>query len=128
MPAVPGPRELAYLAAGTLAGGFGRFAVASFIHRAFGAGLPYGTFAANMLGCLAAGALEGWGASRGRLSPEARLALITGFCGAFTTFSALIMETSSLWRSGAPGRAVLNVALSLAGGLLLFRLGASAAR
>ncbi|HEU4828425.1 MAG TPA: fluoride efflux transporter CrcB [Gemmatimonadales bacterium] len=91
------------------------------LHHALGERLPLATLAINVLGCLAAGALAGWAESRsllpGGLSPTARLFLITGFCGGFTTFSAFGLETMHLVRRQAPALAGLNVALSLIGGL-----------
>ncbi len=74
----------------------------------------------NLLGCLLAGAVDGLS---GRLSPEARAALLAGFCGAFTTFSALMLDASSLLRAGDAGRAFLYVTGSAAAGLACVRLG-----
>ena len=55
-----------------------------------------------------------------------RLALVVGFAGAYTTFSALMLETSVLYRDGAAGRAALNLIGSAALGLLAVSLGALA--
>jgi fluoride ion exporter CrcB/FEX len=48
--------------------------------------------------------------------------LMTGFCGAYTTFSSLILEFDSLLRA-APLRAGAYLILSVAAGLALFRAG-----
>jgi CrcB protein len=91
------------------------------LHHALGARFPAATLVVNVLGCLAAGVLAGWAESRsavpGGLGMTARLFLITGFCGGFTTFSAFGLETMHLVRRHSPGLASLNVALSVAGGL-----------
>lgn len=91
------------------------------LHHALGARFPLATLLVNVLGCLAAGVLAGWAESRsllpGGLGPTARLFLLTGFCGGFTTFSAFGLETMHLLRRHAPALAGLNVALSVLGGL-----------
>lgn len=62
---------------------------------------PFGTFAVNLLGCLAAGLLAGWaGRHPGWLSDELRLLLFVGVLGGFTTFSAFGLEAAQLLRRG----------------------------
>lgn len=111
------------LAAGSLAGGLARYFMAGGVYRALGTAFPYGTFLVNMSGCFLIGLFDCLAAERFALSPAARLLLMTGFCGAFTTFSTLILETSNLMRGGDFLRALINVAGSLLGGLILLRLG-----
>lgn len=115
--------KIIYLAVGTLIGGICRYAMASGLHARFGFGFPYGTLAVNMLGCLIIGALGALAEGPFRLSPEARLLLITGFCGAFTTFSSFMLETSSLMKNGENVLALLYVIASGVGGFLIFKLG-----
>jgi CrcB protein len=57
------------------------------------------------------------------LGPSERMLLMTGFCGAYTTFSTLILETSNLINDGEMMRASLNFFGSGLLGLLLFRAG-----
>ena len=57
------------------------------------------------------------------LGPTAKLLLMAGFCGAFTTFSAFMLENSNFIRQGETFKAFLNIALSLTVGFALFRLG-----
>jgi len=55
---------------------------------------PWGTFAANVLGGLAMGALVGWLAFRGGAQQETiRLFAAVGVLGGFTTFSSYSLET-----------------------------------
>jgi len=57
------------------------------------------------------------------LGPQAKLLLMVGFCGAFTTFSTFILETDYLLKDGETLRALLNILLSVAIGFLVFRAG-----
>ncbi|OGS39164.1 MAG: hypothetical protein A2506_11815 [Elusimicrobia bacterium RIFOXYD12_FULL_66_9] len=118
----------ASLAAGSLAGGFARYLTAVAVYRALGSAFPYGTFLVNMLGCFFIGLFDFLAVERYMLGPTARLLLMTGFCGAFTTFSTLILDTSYLMKSGDFLRALINVLASVILGLLLFRLGSLAGR
>lgn len=118
----------ASLLVGTLAGGVARYLLAGTVYRVLGAGFPYGTLAVNLSGCLLIGILDAMAEDRFLLGPQARLLLMAGFCGAFTTFSTLILETDHLLRDGDWARAALNAGGSLLLGLLLFRLGLLAAR
>ena len=44
---------------------------------------------------------------------ELRLALMTGLCGGFTTFSAFSLDAADLWLRGDSGLAVAYVVASL---------------
>ena len=88
---------------------------------------PLGTFAVNLLGCLAAGLLAGWAERHpGWPSPELRLLMMVGILGGFTTFSAFGLETVQLLRRGdwlvAGGYVCGSVLLGLALVLLGWRL------
>ncbi len=54
---------------------------------------PWGTFAANVSGCLAIGVLAGWLFVR---HPRLRLLLGVGFLGGYTTFSAHLLDAHDL--------------------------------
>jgi CrcB protein len=77
---------------------------------------PWATLIVNVVGAF----LIGWFA-RVFAAPDAdhvlRLALTTGFCGGFTTFSTMSAETVTLLQQGRGGRAALYIALSLLLGL-----------
>lgn len=116
------------LAAGSLAGGFARYLLAVGVYRALGTAFPYGIFLVNMLGCFLIGVFDCLALERFLLGPTARLLLMTGFCGAFTTFSTLILDTSYLMKNGDFVRALINVVGSVVIGLILFRLGGMAGK
>ncbi len=61
---------------------------------------PWGTFAVNAVGSFAIGALLSLAFERALVPPNARLFLVTGVLGGFTTFSALSYETLQLLRDG----------------------------
>jgi len=87
------------------------------LHHVGTAAFPYGTFAVNVAGCLAAGLLAGLGERFAFLTADVRLFLFTGFLGGFTTFSAFGVETIALIERGAWGMAAGYVSLSVACGL-----------
>ncbi len=115
----------AALTAGFIAGGFARYFVALAVYGATGAGFPYGTLVVNVTGCFLIGVFDGLATGRGVLGPTGRLLLMTGFCGAYTTFSTLILETAGLLRDGELWRAGANFFGSGVLGLLVFWLGAA---
>jgi CrcB protein len=78
--------------------------------------LPWGTIAINIVGSFVIGAFGTFTLATGRYPvPEAvRLFVMVGICGGFTTFSSFSLQTFDLLRAGAPGRAAVNVAVSVA--------------
>lgn len=113
-----------------LAGGLGsgaRYVAGQWASAALGASFPYGTLIVNLSGCFALGAVVQL-ASAGSWSPEFRTAVAVGFLGGFTTYSSFNQETLGLLLSGAVGAAVVNIALTLIGGLAAASLGMLAAR
>jgi len=111
------------LACGSLAGGFARYFMAGAVYRVAGAGFPHGTLAVNLLGCFLIGFFDALAEDKLFLGPEGRMLMMIGFCGAFTTFSTLILETAGLTRTGQYWTALANIGASVLFGLLVFRLG-----
>jgi CrcB protein len=113
-----------------IAGGLGsgtRYLVGRWALTALGAAFPYGTIIVNIAGCFALGVVAQL-ASAGIISPEVRIAVAVGFLGGFTTYSSFNMDTIALMSSGASGAAVVNVAITLVGGLAAGALGVAAGR
>ncbi len=108
---------------GGVAGTAARYALSGAVARVAGAQFPYGTLIVNVIGCGVAGLLAALSEQKLLISPQARLIRIVGFCAAFTTFSAFMLETSTLLRGGQAVGAVLNVAISLIGGFVAFQIG-----
>jgi CrcB protein len=85
--------------------------------------LPLGTLAANLLGGWLIGLLVALFQAHPGLDPAWRLALVTGFLGALTTFSTFSMETVGLLQQGRAAQAFALAALHLAGSLALTWVG-----
>ncbi len=83
---------------------------------------PWGTFAVNILGSLFIGLLVGL-VSKGIVSPEIKLLLVTGFCGGFTTFSTFANESFSMMKAGDALQMALYLAASVVIGILAVWLG-----
>lgn len=71
---------------------------------------PIGTLAVNVIGCFMIGIFSQIGEEHGILTVEARLLMVTGFLGGFTTFSAFGNETINLLREGRALLAMGNIA------------------
>lgn len=108
-----------WVALGGALGASGRFWVNQLLSRH--GGMLASTLTVNVLGCLLLGCFLQWLLPRepGVWQDSTRWFFATGFCGAFTTMSALSLETRQLFESGqagfAVGYALLSVALSVAG-------------
>ena len=116
-------KKILAIAIGSLTGGFARYYLAGAIYRVFGTSFPYGTFAVNLTGCFLIGLLSCLADRKFLIGPEMKLLLMIGFCGAFTTFSTFMLETSNLMKDGELLKVFLNILLSVVGGFLVFRLG-----
>lgn len=100
-----------------IAGGLGamaRYAVTSLLAQTAGRGFPWGTFSVNVVGSGLMGFLGVWLLSRWELPMEYRVAVLTGFLGAFTTMSAFSVDTLALMQR----QAWLLVAMYVAGTIL----------
>lgn len=85
-----------------IGGGFGsalRFLIGKWLNSSE-TGIPYGTFAANILGSLLIGIILGLAARNDSLTQNQTLLLATGFCGGFTTFSTFAYENHVFLKSG----------------------------
>jgi len=111
--------------AGTLC----RFWVGGLFQRLAGEGFPFGNFAVNITGCLLFGLVYAVVESRSGLPGDMRLYVLTGFMGAYTTFSSYMFESVALMQHGQwiaaagniVGQTVLGVG-AIVGGLALGRL------
>ena len=98
-------------------GAVARYLMSAWVHDLAGHRMPWGTLAVNVLGCFLLGYLMHATLAKPDLSPHWRLALATGFLGAFTTFSTFSYETVREIENGALHAAGLHIALNLALGI-----------
>lgn len=110
-----------------LGGGTGA-AARYWLGRAIGAGhgFPWGTFAANVIGSLALGALAAWLARHGEGGQHLRLLLAVGLLGGFTTFSAFSLESALMIERGQAGLAALYIGGSVLAGIAALFIGLKA--
>jgi len=90
-------------------GALSRYGLAGLVQRLAGGSFPAGTFVVNMIGCLLFGLVWGLMEDRAGLGPQARVVVLTGFLGAFTTFSTFMFESAALLRSSQWAYALLNL-------------------
>lgn len=101
--------KLALLAVAGAIGTLTRFGLARFVQQACGVSFPWGTFVVNALGCLLFGIVWMLAEERAMIGEETRFVVLTGFMGAFTTFSTFAFETSELLRDSQWVHAAGNV-------------------
>jgi CrcB protein len=103
--------NILYVALGAIVGGLARYFITHFSSQVTHHGFPYGILLVNVIGCFIVGYVLTWTASD-HTQDHWRLLAATGFCGAFTTFSAFAFESMSYWHSGRTGMFFLNFGLN----------------
>lgn len=105
-----------------LGGGLGsvfRFLISAFTQKWWKVNdFPLGTFLVNILGCFLIGYLSTY-----LKADHHRFLFITGFCGAFTTFSTFSLESHQLYQQGQLMILLVYILLSIGLGLLAFHWG-----
>jgi len=116
-------KALALVALGGGVGAACRYALSTALMRAGSHGFPLGTFSVNLLGCFLIGLWAGLATRHAWLNGDARLLLVTGVLGGFTTFSAFGLESLQLVRRAELWQAGVYVGGSVILGLGLVALG-----
>jgi CrcB protein len=112
--ALPSVANILLVGFGGFAGAIARYLLGGWIlHHSLGAKFPWSTFTVNVLGCLLMGVLSALIERLDLFSPHARLLLLTGLLGGFTTFSAFGLETVYLLRRGETWIALTYVTSSV---------------
>lgn len=104
-----------WIAIGSAAGGIARFWASGVVARLIGETFPWGTMVVNVVGSFIIGFVATLTAPDGRMfiGSTMRLAILTGFCGGFTTFSSFSLQTLSLINDGEYIQAGANIGLSV---------------
>jgi fluoride exporter len=84
---------------------------------------PYGTLISNLLGCFVIGIVATLAVGSTLLSTEARLFLMTGICGGYTTLSSLVYELAKFVEDGEFLHASVYFAATFVGAVMAFYLG-----
>jgi CrcB protein len=98
--AVHGP--YLWIALGAAIGGMARYGLSGVIGNWIGATFPWGTLIVNVTGCFVIGIVNMLTGPDGSiLVPiNARLFMMVGICGGYTTFSSFSLESLNLMRNG----------------------------
>lgn len=111
-------RNLLLVGAGGFFGSIARYGLTLLVNGQTKSTFPWGTLAVNLLGCLCIGLLYGLAERHQWFQSTGWLLLATGFCGGFTTFSALSLENLKLLQAQLSFQALLYSAFSVVFGLL----------
>ncbi|OKH45552.1 camphor resistance protein CrcB [Calothrix sp. HK-06] len=118
-------RTVMAIALGAIPGAVGRYVITEFTKATIGKDFSYyGTFLINVTGCFIIALFYTLNEQKFKtLSPEIRLAIATGFCGAYTTFSTFGLETFTLIDKGNTTVALLYWLGSMLVGMIAVQLG-----
>ncbi len=107
---------------GAVLGALARWRLSLWLNQS-AAVLPWGTLAANWIGAYIVGVAVVFFQSQTQIDPVWRLAVITGFLGALTTFSTFSAEVISMLQHGRFALALGTSSLHLFGSLVLTWVG-----
>jgi len=116
-----------FVAIGGALGAMARFGLNVVLQR--DVAFPWGTLSANLLGCLAMGviaqlvATAAWFNEAGIIPDQYRLLFAIGFCGSFTTLSALVMELHTMLHKNEILGSFAYLMSTMVGGFACFYLG-----
>ncbi len=116
--------KVAVVAIGGALGAVARYGVSLLVARFWSLDFPLATFLINVSGSFILGFFATFAAEKTALDPLWRLAVATGFVGAYTTFSTFEYEALRLTEARAFGWALGYVVLSVAVGFAAVWAGA----
>ena len=119
---------LLWISVGGICGTILRYGITILLEQHKINNFPVGTFVINLGGCLVFGFVSELSVTSAIIKPELKLALTTGFAGAFTTFSTFIFENYQLSRDAQFNMSIVYTILSIIGGAGFLFLGIIIAR
>lgn len=104
-----------WIAVGSAIGGVFRYWCSGVAARLIGETFPWGTLIVNVVGSFIIGFVATMTAPDGRvfIGSTARLAIMAGFCGGYTTFSSFSIQTLNLMNEGEWLHAGANIVASV---------------
>lgn len=121
-------QKLAWMALAGAMGTLSRYALSGLVQKFCGERFPWGTLTVNAIGCFLFGMIWALAEERLVISGETRFIVLTGFMGAFTTFSTFAFETGQLVRDSEWWLAAANLIGQNIAGLVCVFLGFAASR
>jgi CrcB protein len=116
-------KQLFFVGLGGALGAIFRYLASVVTSKYYIGNFPLATFLVNISGCFLIGVLIGGLSSSSQNSNDLRLLFVTGFCGAYTTFSTFAAENLTLIEHGNSRIALLYILLSIILGVLAVWLG-----
>jgi len=117
-------QKILWAGLGGFLGSAARYAIGIGLTRASAAlAFPVATLLVNVLGSIIIGLFLAFTLTRNTLTDDARVFVVVGVLGGFTTFSSFSMDTMLLWREAGAARASTNVLLNVVLCLLAVWLG-----
>jgi CrcB protein len=116
-----------FVAVGGALGAMARFGLNVLLQR--DVAFPWGTLGANLSGCLVMGiiaqlvASASWFNEAGIIPDQYRLLFAIGFCGSFTTLSALVMELHTMLQRSEILNSFAYLMTTMLGGFACFYIG-----
>ena len=92
--------RILFIALAGALGALARYGLSGLVQRLTGPSFPWGTAVVNLTGCFLFGLVWIWFTERTSLPGDLRIIVLTGFMGAFTTFSTFVFETGGLIQDG----------------------------
>ncbi len=121
-------RKYIYIGIGGFIGAILRFIIKDFFSGQYQGSFPFDTLLINTLGCFLLALIMSVALEVLELSSNLRLGIATGLLGAFTTFSTICKEASSLIFQGLFFQAILYAASTLLLGFIAIYLGIAVSR
>lgn len=105
-----------------------RYGLGDFVQKLAGGDWSWGTLFVNVVGCFLFGLVWTLADERVVIGEEARIVVLGGFMGAFTTFSTFIFDTGGFVQDGRWMLATGNILVQTTVGLVFLFLGIVAGR